>query len=111
MISIPDDARIFLHGGFVDLRNGFDGLSFAAHNSFKDEMSSKSYFVFINRRRTRMKILYWGCDHLAIWYTRLQKGVFFPPDGLVNASINRHQLQRILSGKTLEYLGCPHSKL
>jgi len=104
MISIPDDARIFLYGAFVDLRNGFDGLSFAAHSSFKNQMSAAAYFVFINRRRTRMKILYWSYDHLAIWYTRLQKGVFFPPDGLLNASINRHELQMILSGKTPEHL-------
>ena len=104
MIPIPDNARIFLHGNPVDLRNGFDGLSFLAQSTFKNEMIADTYFVFFNPRRTRMKVLYCNGDNLVIWYIRLRKGVFFPPYKLMCAQICTSDFQMIIRRQTPKYL-------
>lgn len=111
MLPLPNDARIFLHGTPVDLRNGFDGLSFLAHSVFKDEMSPESYFVFFNPRRTRMKILYWSGDNLLIWYIRLRKGVFFSPPNLISTRISAADLKMIINRQTLHHLRCSKTTL
>lgn len=104
MIPIPKKARIFLHGSPVDLRNGFEGLTFAICNSFKDPITDNAFYVFINNRRTRIKVLYWNGDDLSIWYIRSKKGVFTPPRPLANSSINRDEFRRILKGKMPKHL-------
>lgn len=104
MLSIPDDAIIFLHGRPIDLRNGFDGLSYLAHTIFKNEMIPNTFFVFFNPRRTRIKILHWNGDNLSIWYLRLRKGVFFPPACLMSLQINKQELQMILNRQPPKHL-------
>ena len=71
-------ARIFLYGQGVDMRRGFEGLSALVENTFDGQLLSGAYFIFINRTRDRMKVLYWDSDGLAIWYKRLEKGSFSP---------------------------------
>lgn len=106
MLPIPDDGRIFLHGLPVDLRNGFDGLSFLAHSIFKNEMAPNTHFIFFNPRRTRMKVLYWNGDNLAIWYVRLRKGVFFPPGCLISLQISKTEFQMIMDKQPPRHLLC-----
>lgn len=103
MISLPSDARIFLYGAHIDLRNGFEGLSLAASSIFKENIANDTYFVFLNRRRTRMKVLWWGSNDLAIWYTRSRKGVFCPRSP-INTSISQREFYMILQGFTPEHL-------
>ncbi len=100
MFAISNKAKIFLYGDPVDLRNGFDGLSFLAQSCFKNQPDPHTYFVFINPRRTRMKILYWNGDNLAIWYVRLRKGTFFQPGRLLSSKITKSDLQKIINQET-----------
>lgn len=106
MIPIYDDERIFLHGTPVDLRNGFDGLSFIAQSIFKKQMLPKTHFVFFNPRRTRMKVLYWNGDNLVIWYLRLRKGVFFPPGCLISVQISKSDFEMIMNKRPPQHLLC-----
>lgn len=76
MLALAGNARIFLCRKSIDLRKGFEGLSSAVSSLFAEELTSGAYFVFINRRRDLMKILYWDSDGLAIWHKRLEKGCF-----------------------------------
>lgn len=101
MISLPHAVRVFLHTPPTDLRKGFDALSGLVTTAFSQDPTSGHLFLFVNRRRDRLKILYWDRDGLAIWYKRLENGSFQLP--LINrnaASIEMSstQLTLILSG-------------
>ena len=79
MISLPHPVRVFLHTPATDLRKGFDALSGLVTTAFAQDPTSGHLFLFVNRRRDRLKILYWDRDGLAIWYKRLEKGSFQLP--------------------------------
>lgn len=61
------------------MRKGFDGLYALVANQLRMDPLSGALFLFVNRRRDRLKVLYWDGDGLAIWYRRLEQGTFqFP---------------------------------
>ena len=76
MLSIPGNGRIFLFKDPIDLRKGFEGLCYFVELSFGDILTSGAYFIFLNRKRDRMKVLYWDGDGFVIWYKRLEAGTF-----------------------------------
>ena len=76
MISLSGNAKIFLYQTPVDLRKGFEGLSAIVEIAFHGELTTGAYFIFLNKPRNRMKVLYWDSDGLAIWYKRLERGTF-----------------------------------
>ena len=79
MINLPHPVRVFLYTPATDLRKGFDALCGLVTNAFAQDPTSGHLFLFINRRRDRIKILYWDRDGLAIWYKRLETGSFQIP--------------------------------
>jgi transposase len=79
MISFQGDTRIFIALGPTDMRKGFDALAAIVAHSLKLDPLSGQLFLFFNRRRDKMKILYWDRDGLAIWYRRLEQGTYQVP--------------------------------
>ena len=101
MISLPHPVRVFLHAPPTDLRKGFDALSGLVTTAFNEDPTSGHLFLFVNRRRDRVKILYWDRDGLAIWYKRLETGSFQLPAAArdaVSIEMSSTQLALILSG-------------
>jgi transposase len=101
MITLPDPVRVFLHIPPTDLRKGFDALCGLVSTAFALEPTSGHLFLFVNRRRDRIKILYWDRDGLAIWYKRLESGSFQLPTArhdAVSIEMTATQLALILSG-------------
>src|ERR1700730_10096320 len=101
MISLPHPGRVFLHTPPTDLRKGFDALSGLVTTAFGQDPTSGHLFLFVNRRRDRIKILYWDRDGLAIWYKRLDIGSFQIPKTCTEAvsiEMTATQLSLILSG-------------
>jgi transposase len=69
-------VRVFLCTRPTDLRKGFDGLSGLVQECFSQDLLTGHLFLFLNRRRDRLKILYFDRDGLVIWYKRLEVGCF-----------------------------------
>ncbi len=68
----------------MDLRKGFEGLSSFVEKELGQAVTSQSYFVFLNKRRDKMKLLYWDGDGCVIWYKRLEQGSFIQKEGVIN---------------------------
>jgi transposase len=101
MLSLPHAVRVFLHTSPTDLRKSFDALAGLVTAAFDQDPTSGHLFLFVNRRRDRLKILYWDRDGLAIWYKRLETGTFQLPTAGVHAisvEMSPTQLALILSG-------------
>lgn len=79
MLSILSGTRVFLAAEPTDMRKSFDGLQGLVTSVLKQNPLSGHLFLFVNRRRDKLKILYWDGDGLAIWYRRLEQGTFQLP--------------------------------
>lgn len=99
MLPVSAATRIYLYRPPCDMRKSFDGLCGLIRNELNGDPLSGSLFVFCNRRRSMVKLLYWDRDGLAIWYKRLEKGTFNLPHNLTqNGRIDRLQLGFLLEG-------------
>ena len=103
MIALPPQIRVFLYRLPTDMRKSFNGLVALTESALKQDPLSGSLFVFVNRRRDRIKILYWGQTGFCIWYQQLQKGTYQLPTGdsleeLETIEVTRSQLSLILDG-------------
>src|SRR5277367_676889 len=76
MLSITGNARLFLFQHPVSMRKSFEGLSAIIEQLFPGELLSGAFFIFLNRRKDHMKVLFWDEDGLVIWFKRLEKGSF-----------------------------------
>lgn len=76
MMPIGPATRIFLAAGATDLRKSFEGLSDLVRHRFKEDPLSGHLFVFANRSRTRLKLLYWDGSGLWCCAKRLEQGCF-----------------------------------
>lgn len=99
MLRLPVSVRVFLCLAPVDMRRSFDGLASAAEQVVREDPLSGHLFVFRGRRGDRIKILYWDRDGYALWYKRLESGVFRFPAGAGDAKeISAADLGLILEG-------------
>src|SRR2546428_5584492 len=79
VLSLSPQIQVFMAVEPVDLRKGFDGLSAAVQTVFDRQVLDGHVFLFLNRRRDRVKILWWDRDGLAIFYKRLERGSYEVP--------------------------------
>ena len=81
MMPIGPATRIYLAAGATDLRKSFEGLSDQVRHQFKEDPLSGHLFVFANRKRTRIKLLYFDGTGVWVLAKRLKKGRFSWPRG------------------------------
>lgn len=79
MLTLPATVRVYVAANAVDLRKGFDGLAAATRDIVRADPLSGHLFVFLNRRRDRMKILVWQRSGFLLVYKRLERGRFKLP--------------------------------
>ena len=99
MLPLSAATRIYFYRAPCDMRKSFDGLCGLIRSELGADPLSGSLFIFVNRRRNMIKCLYWDRDGFAIWYKRLEKGCFNPPDMITpDGRIDRLQLTLLLEG-------------
>lgn len=79
MFSLNSDHRYYLYAPSCDMRKGFNGLAGLVLNELGREPTDGSVYVFLNRRRTHMKLLHWESGGFVLYYKRLEKGCFSVP--------------------------------
>jgi transposase len=79
MLSLSLPVEIYLAAVPADMRKSFDGLWGLAVEHLGRDPFAGGLFVFVNRRRDRMKLLYWDGDGIAVWAKRLEAGSFQLP--------------------------------
>jgi len=99
MLSLPPQVRVFVCTRPTDLRKSFDGLSGLVEEVFGAGLLSGDLFVFLNRRRDRVKILAWEGDGLSIYYRRLESGSFqMPASTAEGVELDAAELAMLLAG-------------
>jgi transposase len=76
VLTVPASAAIFLHTEPTDLRKGVDGLSGLVRGEFGGDPLDGSLYLFLNRRRDRLKMLFWDGTGFWIFYKVLESGTF-----------------------------------
>jgi transposase len=98
LLSPADVGAVFLRVGFVDLRKGVLGLSALIDREFVKD-GRKALFVFTNRARSRLRILYWDDTGFAYWHKALEQERFkWPKSTDVEVELSWQELRWLLSG-------------
>lgn len=99
MLSLSPATRVFVALEPVDMRRSFNGLYAAVESVLQQDPLSGHLFIFTNRPRNRVKILYFDGSGLWICAKRLERGSFGWPEGEgVSCSLRPEQLQLLLHG-------------
>jgi transposase len=100
-LTLPPSVRVFMCLAPADMRRSLDGLAALTREVIREDPLSGHLFVYFNRRRDRVKILFWDRSGLALYYKRLEKGRFrlaaFENDSS-RAEIESAELALILEG-------------
>jgi transposase len=76
MLSLPPAVRIFIARGATDMRKSFDTLAALVCNVIDEDPQSGHLFVFVNKRKNRLKILWWDRSGYCLLAKRLEAGQF-----------------------------------
>ena len=102
-LSVPDTTAIYLHTQATDMRKGIDGLSGIVRGEFQSDPLDGSLFLFVNRRRDRMKILHFDGSGFWLYYKVLEAGTFeVVPSDEKRFQIDSTQLAMLLGGVSLK---------
>jgi transposase len=104
MLSVPGQVKIFLCLATTDMRKSIDGLAGLTSEVLAQDPLSGHLFVFIGKRRDRLKLLYWDSDGYALWYKRLERGTVRLPAAAAeqtSVTLSATELTMLLSGVDL----------
>ena len=81
MIGFDAHTRVYLALGATDMRKQIDGLAVLVEDVLSEDPLSSHLFVFCNRARDKIKILYWHNNGFWLWYRRVERQHFWWPKG------------------------------
>jgi transposase len=85
MLGLSEQHKFYFYTGVTDLRKGFDGLCGLVRAQMGGNPLDGSVYIFINRKRDKMKILVWEPNGFMLYYKRLETGTFeLPKTNLIN---------------------------
>ena len=101
MLTFPSGVRLYLATKPTDLRKSFDGLSTLVQGSFALSPTTGDLFVFLNKRGTQVRILFWDRDGYCVLAKRLEAGTFRrvkDVQGAERVEIDAGELAMLLEG-------------
>jgi transposase len=112
MISWQHDIAIYLHRDPVDFRKSINGLSVIVTENMERSPMDPALYVFCNKRRTQLKVLYWDYTGFALWHKRLEQDKFKWPNRIdsTTITITHEQWNWLLRGFDFTKLK-PHAEL
>lgn len=112
MWGLNEKARVFIYLGASDMRRGINGLSVLVEHELKGDLAAGDLFVFSNRSRNIIKILYWARSGFCLWQKKLEKDSFkWPTKEEELLGVDQTALEWLLEGLDIdqahEYLSSP----
>jgi transposase len=104
MLNFSNDIKIYAYTRPTDMRKGFNGLSGIVREEFQFDPTDGKLFIFVNRRRDRMKLLHFSGGGFWLYYRLLEAGTFEelkPQGNSCRLQIDATQLSMLLSGVSL----------
>lgn len=100
MKSVAEFAAIYLHRQPVDMRKSINGLSVIVEQEMRLDIKGSALFIFCNRRRTHMKMLYFDRSGFALWLKRLEESKFSWPKDFDSdvITVSASDLELLLDG-------------
>ena len=105
MFALSSENRFHLFSKPTDMRKSFDGLSGLVQNTLERNPSGGDVFIFIKKRRDKIKLLHWQGASFVLYYKRLEKGTFELPryDAVAGSiSLDYTKLVMIIDGLSIE---------
>jgi len=105
MFTLSSSHRFHLYSQPTDMRKSFDGLSGLIQNNLARDPCLGEVFIFINKRRDKMKLLHWQGISFTLYYKRLEKGTFELPmydPQIKSIKISYTQMVMIVDGLTIK---------
>jgi len=105
MLIYPTKFRLFIYKAPTDMRKGFNGLSALVCNELSLDPLSGDLYIFRNKNKNKLKVLYWDKSGYALWYKSLEQGKFlFPDRNQATFEIDLSELSCILDGIDLRHI-------
>lgn len=107
MLKIRSGIQIYVSLSAIDMRKSIDSLSALVIEEFKNNPQSGHLFIFFNRSRDKVKIVYWDRNGFVLHYKRLEKHRFIVPKLVerMHIVITETQLNGLLAGLNFEIMG------
>lgn len=112
MKMFVDPKAIYLHREPIDFRAGINRLATRVEQEMALSPFSGALFLFTNKRRNKVKVLYWDQSGFALWMKRLEEARFIWPQRVPEAvlTLTDEQLQWLLNGYDITLM-TPHKSL
>jgi transposase len=102
-LRLPANVRVHLYPDACDMRRSFDGLHALVRERLRLDPLSGDRFLFANRRKNRLKVLYWDGSGLVVLAKRLEDGVFAVPlEGSMRVEMTMDEMEVLLGGIDLQ---------
>jgi transposase len=105
MFTLSSNNRFHLYSQPTDMRKSFDGLSGLIQNTLGKNPLNGDVFIFINRRRDKIKLLHWQGVSFTLYYKRLEEGTFEVPTYDIKAgsiTLSYTQIVMLVDGLTIK---------
>ncbi len=105
MFTLSSSNRFHLYSQPTDMRKSFDGLSGLIQNNLERNPLHGDVFIFINKKRDKIKLLHWQGISYTLYYKRLEKGTFELPEydqEIGSIALTYTQIVMIVDGLTIK---------